>query len=1050
MKNCMPRGNAYMRILFNRMAFVVFLIGMLCYSPEVFSAEHTNNSVNQTRRVEGTVTNEEGQPIEGVVVSVKNKSTSVSTDENGQFYLTAPERAFLVFSHRGYISEEMSLEGQLNLNVVMKSVASRDAGRDDVFLLYGSQKKDLMTGSFSQIYGEDIETRAVVNNKNRISGLLPGLLIMQSNGEPGDEGANILMRGKRTMRGKGPIILVDGYERSMDLLDPNEIKAVTVLKDAATCARYGLRGSNGIIQVTTRRGNEGRVRVSGHVRGGLKMPTTEPKLLDSYDYATLYNEARANDGNLPTYSENHLKKYMNARNGIYENENDKYLFPNNNYYKMFTKDLTWQQRYSVSVDGGNKYAKFFVSAGYTNNSGMYNVDKSANTYNTNADQQAITLRSNVDINVTKRFVMSLDLSGRQEERQWAGARGSSVSDIFRNMYCTPPNAYPIFQPDVDKATGKPMLGGSKDYPKNVYGLLNRSGYSKSLVRNMTATLKLTHKLDFITEGLNVRGEFAFDSWYEMNTNRSKGFKVYGLDVDGEGEAKLNPNGSFKYIETGSDGQMNSGGDYPGSERIMSYRFGFDWARTFGDHSLYAEALFNQREKSQENDRNLPRVYRSYDARISYQYKAKYLADINIGVMGSEQFLKSKRYGFFPALSLGWVASNEAFLKDNDIISFLKLRASGGETGWDDTGGYFLWYQQFGSSSGPNFGPTAEGTTGWNEGAFALDNVTWEKARKYDVGLDVRLFNDRLSFSGDYFYEKNRDIMCAPALPYIMGIRFPDFPIGKVKNKGFDLSLGWNDNVGDLNYGLSFIYTRADNEILAMGEETKAYSYQQRTGKPIDSQWGLIALGLFQNQEEIDNSPKQTYTNKVSPGDIKYKDVNGDGVIDNFDEVYLGPNADINMQWGAKMDLNWRGFDFSVLFTGQNGGWNNITGESIWEFQANGTVREHHQGRFNPQDPATWETATYPRLSLSNTQGNQHSSSYWRKSMAQVRLKHIELGYSVPVSWTKGVVNKLRFYVNAYNLCTWQSTDLTDTEAKNGSYIQYPIQKMINFGLNVSF
>ncbi|RHJ86707.1 TonB-dependent receptor [Parabacteroides sp. AM08-6] len=1050
MKNSLHGRCIHTFIFLHKITIMAFLIGMLCYTPKIFSATYEKNIATQNRNVEGIVTNEEGLPIKGVLVTVKNKSISTTTDENGSFFIAAPVKSTIVFFHKDYIQAEMLLENQITLDIQLKHIDSRDKISDEVFLLYGSQNKDLMTGSYAQINGKDIETRAVVNNKNRISGLLPGLLIMQTNGEPGDEGANIFMRGKRTMRGKNPIILVDGYERSMDLLDPNEIKAVTVLKDAATCARYGLRGSNGIIQVTTNRGSEGKIRVNGHIRGGLKMPTTEPRLLDSYDYATLYNEARRNDGNSPLYLENHLNKYMNARNGIYENEYDKYLFPNNNYYEMFTKNVTWQQRYSVSVDGGNKFAKFFVSAGYTNNSGMYNIDKNANTYNTNAEQNAITIRSNVDINVTKRFVMSLDLSGRQEERIWPGARGSSVSDLFRNMYCTPPNAYPIFQPDIDKTTNKQMLGGSKDYTKNVYGLLNRSGYSKSLVRNMTATLKLNHQLDFITKGLNVRAEFAFDSWYEMNTNRSKNFKVYSIDADKNGEAKLQQDGSLKYIETGSDTQMSSGGDYPGSERILNYRVGLDWNRTFGNHNLYAEALFNQREKSQENDRNLPRVYRGYDTRVSYQYKAKYLADFNMGIMGSEQFLKSNRYGFFPALSLGWVASNEDFLKENPIISFLKLRASGGETGWDDTGGYFLWYQQFASSSGPAFGPTATGQSGWNEGAFALNNVTWEKARKYDVGLDVRLFNDRLSFTGDYFYEKNRDIMCAPALPYIMGIRFPDFPIGKVKNKGFDLSLSWNDHIGDFNYGLSFIYTRADNEIQEMGEEKKAYSYQQRTGKPLDSQWGLIALGLFQSQEEIDNSPKQTYSKIVSPGDIKYKDVNGDGVIDNYDEVYLGPNADLNMQWGSKLDLSWKNFDFSVLFTGQNGGWNNITGESIWEFQNNGTVREHHLGRFNPDDPSSWANATYPRLSLSNVEGNHHSSSYWRKSMAQVRLKHIELGYSIPVAWSKGIVNNLRLYVNAYNILTWQSTDLTDTEAKNGSYIQYPIMKMVNFGVNVSF
>lgn len=1000
-------------------------------------------------KIEGNITDENSIPLEHVQVRVKGQDTKVTSNEDGFFSIVVPGNATLAISLTGYITREISTaEGPL-LNITLQKKVREEIPRDVAYVLFGTQQTDLMTGAYSQVYGDKLETRGVVNNKNRISGVLPGLFVMQTNGEPGDEGANILMRGKRTLRSKNPIILVDGYERSMDLLDPNEIEAVTVLKDAATTSRYGLRGGNGIIQITTRRGAEGKVRVKAHVRGGFKMPTITPDLLDSYDYARLYNEARINDGQAPVYSQKHLDKYMNARKGIYEDENDRYLYPNTNWYDEYTKKLTWQQRYSVSVDGGNAFAKYFVSIGYTNNSGMYKVDKDANTYNTNAKQDAITIRSNVDINVTKRFKMSLDLSGRQEQRTWPGARSSSAANIFRALYKTPPNAFPVFQKDVTE-NGLPMLGGTKDYKDNLYGMLNRSGYSQSLVRNMTATLRLRHDLDFITKGLAVRGEVAFDSWYEMNTNRSKSYKVYAVDQDKEGNPNLKPDGSFKYIETGSDGQMSSGGDYPDAQRILNYRLGLDYGRTFGNHHVYAEFLFNQREISQENNRNLPRIYRGYDGRVSYNYKGKYLADFNFGIMGSEQFLKDDRYGFYPAVSAGWVLTEEKFLKQNKWVDFLKLRASYGLSGWDDIGGYFLWFQQFASAGGVNFGPTSGGYTGWNEGAFALNNVTWEKIRKTDIGIDSRFFGNRLSLTADFFYEYNRDIMCQPALPYLMGIRFPDFPIGRVENKGYEFSVAYNDKIGDVSYGINAIFTRADNKILGMGEETKAYPYQQRTGKPIDSQWGLLALGLFQNEEEIANSPKQTYTNTVRPGDIKYMDVNGDGVIDNFDEVYLGRNADANLQWGAGFNLGWKGLDLSVLFTGQDGGWINITGESIWEFYNNGTVREHHLGRFNPADPSSWANASYPRLTLSNAQGNQHSSSYWRKKMRQARLKHIELGYNVPVVWSKGIVNNLRFYVNAYNILTWQSTDLTDVEAKNGNYVQYPIQKMVNFGVQVTF
>lgn len=996
--------------------------------------------------IDGSVTDEANFLLEKVTIKVKGDNKIYLTDSDGYFTIdNVKENDLLIFSKEGYQDFEYLVKKKESLNISLKKLIREETSKELVYLLFGSQKKDLTTGAYSQIFGEDIETRAVVNNKNKLTGLLPGLLIQQINGEPGDEGSSILVRGKRTFRSTDPIILIDGYERSIDLIEPNEIEAVTVFKDAATTARYGLRGGNGIIQVTTKRGVVGKVRVKGHVRGGFKMATTTPRLLDSYDYATLYNEARTNDGNAPLYSQNHLEKYLNARNGNYANEDDKYLFPNTNWYNDYTKKQTWQQRYSASIDGGNNFSKYFVSIGYTDNSGMYNIDKDANTYNTNTGQNAITIRSNVDINVTKQFLLSLDISGRQEQRNWPGSRGSSALNIFRSLYKTPPNIYPVFQKDLD-SRGLPMLGGTKDYSSNVYGMLNRSGYSQSVIRNTDATLRLKHDLDFITKGLTVRGEVAFDSWYEMNINRSKSFKVYGINQDENGNPQLTGDGLFKYTETGSDSQMSSGGDYPGSQRILNYRFGFDYTKSISNHNLYAEVLFNQREISQENDRNLPRIYRGYDGRVSYNYKEKYLADFNIGIMGSEQFLKDDRYGIFPAVSAGWILTEESFLKNNSYVNFLKIRGSYGLTGWDDIGGYFLWYQQFGSSGGPNFGTTSIGYSGWNEGAFALNNVTWEKIKKTDIGFDGQFFNKHINLSFDYFYEYNRDIMTSPSLPYIMGIRFPDFPIGKVKNKGSEFSGSYNNNIGNLWYEISGLVTKADNEIIEMGEETKAYSYQQRTGKPLDSQWGLVSLGLFQSEEEIANSPKQTYTSEVKPGDIKYMDVNSDGVIDNFDEVYLGQNADANMQWGAGLKLNWKNFDFDVLFTGQNGGWLNLTGESIWEFHDNGTVRDHHLGRFNPNDESTWLTATYPRLSLTNKQGNQHSSDYWRVKMLQTRLKHIELGYTIPIN----NLNNLRLYVNAYNILTWQETDLVDVEARSGHYVQYPIQKMVNFGINVTF
>lgn len=906
----------------------------------------------------------------------------------------------------------------------------------------GRVEKQLVTGAYSQISGASVENNPIINNRNRLQGLLPGLFVMQNNGEPGDESASITVRGKRTFRSNGPIILVDGFERSIDQLDPNEIETVTVLKDAAATAQYGLRGGNGIVLVTTKRGQEGRIRVRLNTRAGIKSPTTTPKLLNSFQYATLYNEALTNDGASPKYSAADLDKYSKSVQGIYENELDPYLYPNINWYDQYVKPYTTQQRYSLDVDGGTKASRYFVSIGFTSNSGLYKVDKKANTYNTNTNFDMITIRSNVDINVNKRFSLQLDLSGRQEQRTYPGSRTDASLRVFRSLYKTPPNAFPAFTPDG-------LLGGTKDYKDNAYGLLNRQGYSLYYVRSMFATFKAKHELDFITRGLSVTGSVAFDNWFDQNTNRSKSFKVYDLRQS-DGTVQYLPNGNIKYVETGSNTQMSSSVDYPSTRRIFNSDLSLDYVRNFGRHAITAQLEAGQRTISQEDNGDVPRYYLGGDGRISYAFDKRYLLDLVFGYQGSEQLITGHKFGFFPAASAGWVISEENFLKNSQWVNFLKIRGSHGETGSDDLGGYFLWYQKYASSGGVNFGYTSVGYTGWQESAFALNNVTWERIRKTDVGIDATLLKNKFNITFDYFYEKDRDIMIQPALPYIMGIRFPNFPIGVVENKGFDGSVSYTGKIGALEFSIGGVVSSADNKILAQGEEKQRYPYQLRTGHSLDALFGLQALGLFHDQAEIDASPKQSF-GKVSPGDIKYKDQNGDGVIDSYDEVYLGENANPKMQYGGSLALKFRGFDLNVLVTGQQGGKQNLTGESIWEFHDNGTVREHHLGRFNPNDPATWDHATYPRLSLSNKANNQRVSTYWLKDAAMTRLKTVEIGYTLPQSLLATLkIENIRVYINGYNLYTWSSTDLIDMEARSSHYVVYPIQRIINMGLNLTF
>ena len=1015
------------------------VIFCLLYLP-VLGATGNNNEIIT---ITGTVTSSDGNALPGVVVQLKGSGTNAITGKDGHFSIKADKDAVLVFTHPEYARREESITGRTKISVMLNSGTEKN--KDSVYIntVYnGRQLKHNVTGAYSQIYGQPIENNPVINNDNRMQGLLPGLFVMQNNGEPGDEGASLLVRGKRTFRSNSPIVLVDGYERSMDFLDPNEIATITVLKDAAATAQYGLRGGNGIILVTTKRGEEGKIKVSLNARAGIKAPTTEPKFLNSFQYATLYNEALTNDGAAPKYNAADLDKYEKASRGIYENDLDRYLYPDINWYDQYMNPSTVQQRYSLNIEGGSRVAKYFISAGYTDNSGSYKVDKNANTYNTNADFNMITLRSNVDITVNKRFSLSLDISGRQEQRTYPGSRTDAALRVFRALYKTPPNAFPVFTPGG-------QLGGTKDFKDNPYGLLNKQGYSLYYVRSMFATLRAKHDLDFITPGLSIKANAAFDSWYDQNTNRSKAFKVYDLRQP-NGTVEYLPNGNIKYVETGSDTQMSSGVDYPTTQRIINTDASLNYDREFGRHAVSAYVAVAQRIMSDENDGNVPRAYLGSNGRVSYSYNKRYLAEFNFGYQGSEQFLASHKFGFFPAASLGWVLSEENFLKDNKWVNFLKLRGSYGITGNDDVGGYFLWYQKYASSGGVNFGYTSIGYPGWNENAFALNNVTWERVKKTNIGIDAVLVKNKVNLTFDYFHERNQDIMIQPALPNIMGIRFPDFPIGIIENKGFDASLGYTDRIGDLEFSINGMVSKANNKVLDRGEETQRFAYQARTGRALDAIFGLQALGLFRDQAEIDASPSQTF-GVVRPGDIKYKDQNGDNQIDAYDEVYLGQSNMPDLQYGAGLGLKYRGFDLNVLFTGQQGTQQNLTGEAIWEFHDNGTVREHHLGRFNPGDPASWENASYPRLSLSNKANNQRTSTYWLINGAIVRLKTMELGYTLPPGFTSRMkIEKIRFYVNGYNLLTWSSTDLMDTEARSSHYVIYPIQRIINGGLNVTF
>ena len=944
---------------------------------------------------------------------------------------------------------------------------------ENIVLFDGIQKKEEVTGAYSQIDFSKFTENPIVNNMHKITGHLSGLYIFQSNGEPGIEAHRALIRGQRSMRSNNPVILVDGFEREMSLLDPNEIETITVMKDASATAQYGLRGGNGIIAITTKRGEIGKIKVSLNANFGVKQSITNPRLLDSYDYAKLYNEAMYNDyddgsrtsaeleGFQPKYSPAILEKYHQMRMGNPTSEMDRYLYPNINWFEDYLKKNTLQQRYNLTAHGGTAYAKYFVSLGYLKNEGVFNTDKQANTYNTNVDMNMITLRSNLDIQATKRMLVSVNFSARQEQRTNPGSDSDYASRIFQSLYRTPPNAFPVHNPDGS-------LGGTKDYTNNPYGLLNNQGYSLGYIRNLNADITAKHSLDFITPGLNVLGTFAFDTWFEQTSRYNKEFAVYTIETSTNENGFLEPiyvNDQLKYIKTGTDTSMDEGGTYPGAIRSLAWKLNLDYQRNFEKHAIYGVLGYRQQQIHQENNTRLPRQYVNFNTRISYAYDKRYLLDFVAGYEGSEQFPKGNRFGFFPAISSGWILSNEDFFSKDSFLNFLKIRASHGLTGIDDIGtdSYFLYIHRFTQGGSTQFGKTLPVSTSvrytmWDESAPAQKNVTWAKVKKTNIGIDATLISNKLDLSVDFFMEKSNDIMIEPPIPYLLGTKVALSPIGKMENKGMDMSISFADKIDQFKYRLSGVYMTYIDNIIENGEITPLFPYQTRKDRPENQAWGFQTIGFF-TQTDIDNpnTPSQSQYGNVRPGDLKYKDQNNDGVIDENDRVFLGRQSN-NNQASFQFELFYKGFDIMTQFVGQWGGSMSLNNESTYEFYQNGGVLEHHLNRYNPKDPDSYVEhgmkfykGDYPRLSLTNIINNRQGSDFWRVPTDLLRLKTIELGYTLKIRQLKKLnLDNLRFYVSAYNVATWSATNMVDTEANTGSGIVYPLQKIWSFGTNITF
>lgn len=982
-------------------------------------------AIVKQEEIHGRVTDSAGSPLAGTSVSIRGKQVGTTTDATGSFIINANPEDYLVFSRVGMVTQEVQVGNQRAVNIILRYEEVK-AEEEVVAVAYGKQKKITVTGAISTITTQDLRQSPVANLANALAGRLPGLIAIQMSGEPGGDASNLYVRGTPTFNNASPLIVVDGVlGRDFAQLDANEVASVSILKDASATALYGVRGANGVILVTTRRGTIGKPSISFRAERAWQSTIRLPKYVNSYDYARLYNEALANDNLPPRFSEDDLEYYKIGA--------DPYLYPNTDWLGTVLKKSSPMFRANLNISGGNDRVKYFVSAGALTQDGMYNFSD-LNPYSSNVKFNRYNFRSNIDINVTDHFTIGLDLAGRVENRNYPGRDSWLIFEMLN-----------MFPPNIPLTNADGSLAGTPSNVDNPLGLIAYSGFRNYYATMLQGTYKMAHKLDFITPGLSARASFSFDGQSLYDFSRVRGFAVYQLRDDGG------------YNTIGAETELGTQKEF-GYNRMVNIEGALDYARSFGNHDVTGLLMYNQNKKvTHDAPYDLPYAYMGAASRLTYAYQQKYFAEINMGYNGSEQFPAKNRFGFFPAFSLGWTISKEGFYGTGNFVNYLKMRASYGEAGNDQLGNRrFLYMQTFNGATGYDFNQGSY--PGIAEGALANPDVRWERARKVNLGIDAGALNNRLYLTGDVFYEKRDNILTTSGLiPFTLGRSGSDLPpvnIGVVENKGLDFELSYkNAPRHRFHYEFSGNFTYATNRVLYMAEEPKEEAYQMQTGKRVGQVFGLEYIGFYQSQEDIDNSPIPTFVSKSSlrPGDLKFRDVNGDGFIDYRDQIALGynPNAP-EIMFGFQTRLSYKGFDLSFLFQGAAHGTVFLDNFPVWEFRGgNGKAVEWHLNRWTPE---TANTATYPRLYVGDNHNNQSLNSFWMRSRDYLRLKNFEIGYNFSGGIVKRAgMSSLRLYCNGSNLITWDKVKLTDPEnpSWSGNHT-YPQQRVINVGINTNF
>lgn len=1013
----------------NRLKRIISLTAYLLFF--LLSTLNMKGITNEQHSVVGMVVDLSGYPIHGAIVS--SGENVYKTDEKGAFSIQTKES--ISISMEGYRTQFFHPPFETLLIKLEK-----DPIHQPINIAYTKQNKLGLTSAVSNITGEQLEDSYVTNIGNTLFGKLSGLTVNPVGGEPGKDHPTYNIRGITTLNNAAPLIYVDGFEMTMDLLMPEEIESISILKDAAALAPFGIKGANGVIWVTTKRGKIADPKLKVSLKTGLQEPTKLPKFVDAYNYASLYNEANSNDNyNIwsPYYSNEQLNAYKTGNDGTIANYD--LLYPNVNWYDEVLKSSAPTTNADVSFSGGNKSVRYFLLLGYQHTEGLYKDTDKKRGINSNLDYKRFNLRANVDAQLTNIFDVSVQFGGAIEDQYTPGA---TTSSLWNNMAKYPANAFPVKTPKG--------WGGTALHPDNPKATVIQKGFRQFHYRSLQASLTLGQNLEFITPGLRLTETYSLQNYtgsYYYKYRDFQRFQPYAVSDTEVG-----------YYVTGSqdnDFTISQTGTSRNTQNVrQNIQLALTYDRRFNLHQFHGSVIFHTDEYLIDGD-NVPFVTRGFMGRLGYGYNSKYFTELGYAINGTGDFPKGNNIGFFPSLSVAWLASNEDFLKNSRTIDLLKLRASIGILGNSDIGGQRFAYQQYyhNKNSSTKFG--WEGTASaalLYEYTMANRDLTWEKALKANIGIDARLLK-KLDVELDLFYERRYDILVSQNEFEYLGILTGMSNEGEVTNKGMELSLMWQDKIGKVSYYAQSTFSFARNKIEKMNEVPRAEEYLKRTGKSISQPFALEAMGLFQSWEEINDpsTPKHTFE-EVQPGDIRYVDQNGDGFIDDNDLVALKDRYSSlpEITYGINVGANYGDFDLKLTGYGVANRSVYLNGINNWAFQNSGNVSEWALDRwayYPDQGIDTRSTASYPRLSLGTNSNNWRNSSFWSKNGGYFRLSEVILGYTIPRSITTKIkIDKLRVFILASNLLTIDDIDMVDPAVMTG----HSFLKSFNIGLNLNF